>query len=132
MNAYPERVFPFQQGVELDMRGRCSAGQKVLASLLIRLALAETFCLQCGVFSLDEPTTNLDRENIDSLAEALVNLIRKRHKNSQFVIITHDMEFVELLGHAELVEYFHEVTRNDSTGLSMITRKNIREMESNN
>ena len=29
---------------ELDMRGRCSAGQKVLASLVIRLALAETFC----------------------------------------------------------------------------------------
>jgi DNA repair exonuclease SbcCD ATPase subunit len=36
--------------IELDMRGRCSAGQKVLASLLIRLALAETFCLQCGSY----------------------------------------------------------------------------------
>lgn len=39
--------------LELEMRGRCSAGQKVLASLLIRLALAETFCLQCGVLCLD-------------------------------------------------------------------------------
>lgn len=55
----------------LDMRGRCSAGQKVLASLVIRLALAEVFCLQCGVLALDEPTTNLDRENIESLAYAL-------------------------------------------------------------
>lgn len=27
-------------GVEMDMRGRCSAGQKVLACLIIRLALA--------------------------------------------------------------------------------------------
>lgn len=26
----------------LDMRGRCSAGQKVLASILVRLALAES------------------------------------------------------------------------------------------
>ncbi len=56
----------------LDMRGRCSAGQKVLASLIIRLALAETFCLNCGILALDEPTTNLDKENIESLAHALV------------------------------------------------------------
>lgn len=35
---------------ELDMRGRCSAGQKVLASLVLRLALAETFGLNCGAF----------------------------------------------------------------------------------
>jgi DNA repair protein RAD50 len=33
----------------LDMRGRCSAGQKALASLIIRLALAETFCVKCGM-----------------------------------------------------------------------------------
>ena len=57
--------------VALDMRGRCSAGQKVLASLIIRLALAETFCLSCGILALDEPTTNLDEENIESLANQL-------------------------------------------------------------
>jgi len=45
---------------------------QVLASLIIRLSLAETFCLNCGVLALDEPTTNLDRENIESLAYALV------------------------------------------------------------
>lgn len=60
-----------KNGSELNMRGRCSAGQKVLASIIIRLALAETFCVNCGVFTLDEPTTNLDRDNIESLAENL-------------------------------------------------------------
>ena len=40
--------------VELDMRGRCSAGQKVLASIIIRLALAESFGQGCGVLALDE------------------------------------------------------------------------------
>lgn len=50
-------------GAELEMRGRCSAGQKVLACLVIRLALAETFCLSCGILALDEPTTNLDAAN---------------------------------------------------------------------
>ena len=51
--------------------GAIPAVLQVLASLIIRLALAETFCLNCGVLALDEPTTNLDRENIESLAYAL-------------------------------------------------------------
>ena len=44
---------------------------QVLASLIIRLALAETFCLNCGILTLDEPTTNLDEDNIESLANQL-------------------------------------------------------------
>lgn len=52
-------------GFELEMRGRCSAGQKVLASIVIRLALAESFGINCGILALDEPTTNLDRNNMD-------------------------------------------------------------------
>lgn len=65
------QVVMIKGDIALDMRGRCSAGQKVLASLIIRLALAETFCLNCGVLTLDEPTTNLDEENIESLAHQL-------------------------------------------------------------
>lgn len=45
---------------------------QVLASLIIRLALAETFCLNCGILALDEPTTNLDGPNSESLAGALL------------------------------------------------------------
>lgn len=33
------------------------------ASVVIRLALAETFCVSCGILALDEPTTNLDHNN---------------------------------------------------------------------
>ena len=69
---YTYRVVMVKGDTVLDMRGRCSAGQKVLASIIIRLALAETFCLNSGILALDEPTTNLDRENIESLASALV------------------------------------------------------------
>ncbi|CAL8106543.1 unnamed protein product [Calicophoron daubneyi] len=98
----------------LDMRGRCSAGQKVLASLIIRLALAEVFCLHCGVLALDEPTTNLDRENIESLAFALVEIIknRRQQKNFQLIVITHDEDFVELLGRSDFVEDFFLLSRN--------------------
>ena len=38
-------------------------GQKVLASVVIRLALAEAFSINCGILTLDEPTTNLDYKN---------------------------------------------------------------------
>ena len=62
----------------LDMRGRCSAGQKVLASLVIRLALAESFCLNCGILALDEPTTNLDTANIESFASAINDIVKAR------------------------------------------------------
>jgi DNA repair protein RAD50 len=72
---------------ELDMRGRCSAGQKVLACILIRLALAECFGINFGVLALDEPTTNLDRENIQSLARSLANIIKTRRVQSNFQLI---------------------------------------------
>ncbi len=54
----------------------CFSYFQVLASLIIRLALAETFCLNCGILALDEPTTNLDRDNIESLAHALVESVQ--------------------------------------------------------
>lgn len=49
--SYNYRVCMVKQDAELDMRGRCSAGQKVLASIIIRLALAECFGVNCGVSS---------------------------------------------------------------------------------
>ncbi|CAH8544938.1 unnamed protein product [Dicrocoelium dendriticum] len=112
----------------LDMRGRCSSGQKVLASLIIRLALAEVFCLHCGVLALDEPTTNLDRENIESLAYALVEIIKNRRhqRNFQLIVITHDEDFVYLLGRSDYVEKFYMVSRN-TKGLSEIREVPIEE-----
>ena len=62
----------YKNGVEMDMRSRCSAGQRVLACIIIRLALAETFCVHCGILALDEPSTNLDSSNVSSLCDALV------------------------------------------------------------
>ncbi|OCT87781.1 DNA repair protein RAD50 [Xenopus laevis] len=111
---YNYRVVMIKGDTELDMRGHCSAGQKVLASLIIRLALAEIFCSNCGVLALDEPTTNLDHENIDSLAHALVEIIksRSRQRNFQLIVITHNEDFVELLGRSEYVEHFYRIKKN--------------------
>mmetsp|Transcript_5721 Transcript_5721/g.7155 ORF Transcript_5721/g.7155 Transcript_5721/m.7155 type:complete len:1412 (-) Transcript_5721:70-4305(-) len=98
--SYNYRVVMTKGNTPLDMRGRCSAGQRVLASIVIRLALAETFCLNCGVMALDEPTTNLDYENKRGLAIALAQIIASRagvQHNFQLVVITHDEDFVSML-----------------------------------
>ncbi len=42
------------------MKGKCSTEQKALASIVIRLALAQIFCKKTKIIALDEPTTNLD------------------------------------------------------------------------
>ncbi|NWZ35007.1 RAD50 protein, partial [Brachypodius atriceps] len=129
---YNYRVVMVKGDTALDMRGRCSAGQKVLASLIIRLALAETFCLNCGILALDEPTTNLDRENIESLAHALVEIIKSRlhQRNFQLLVITHDEDFVELLGRSEYVETFYRIKKNIDQ-CSEIMKCNVSSLGSN-
>lgn len=69
------KVVMTKDQVEMDMRGRCSAGQKMLASIIIRLALADSFGQNCGILALDEPTNALDTENIDALASSLVEYV---------------------------------------------------------
>ncbi|XP_074357274.1 DNA repair protein RAD50 [Apium graveolens] len=100
---------------ELEMRGRCSAGQKVLASLIIRLALAETFCLNCGILALDEPTTNLDGPNAESLAAALLRIMedRKGQENFQLIVITHDERFAQLIGQRQHAEKYYRITKDE-------------------
>ena len=103
----------------------------MLASLVIRLALAETFCLHCGILTLDEPTTNLDRANIESLAMAINEIIknRKGQSNFQLVVITHDEEFVQLIGRSENCSHYYWVEKkflkDGDPPASTITRKPI-------
>jgi len=96
------------------MRGRCSAGQRVLACLLIRLALAEHFCAKCGVMALDEPTSNLDSANSIGFADALVRLIERRRgqKGFQLLLITHDKDLVERLGRLTNTDRYYVVYKD--------------------
>lgn len=112
--SYNYRVVMYKQDAELDMRGRCSAGQKVLASIIIRLALSETFGVNCGVIALDEPTTNLDEENIESLAKSLNNIIqnRRHQKNFQLIVITHDEKFLQHMNASQFTDHFFKIKRD--------------------
>ena len=97
--SYNYRVVMTKGSAQLDMRGRCSAGQRVLASIVVRLALAETFCITCGCIALDEPTVNLDYRNKEGLAVALAQIVSSRaaQRNFQLILITHDEEFVNMM-----------------------------------
>ncbi|KAL4913395.1 hypothetical protein BDW62DRAFT_166415 [Aspergillus aurantiobrunneus] len=127
--SYNYRVCMVKQSAEMDMRGRCSAGQKVLASIIIRLALAECFGVNCGLIALDEPTTNLDRDNIRSLAESLHDIIRARQQqaNFQLIVITHDEEFLRHMQCGDFSDYYYRVSRNERQK-SIIERQSIAEV----
>lgn len=113
--SYNYRVVMVKNGVELDMRGRCSAGQRVLASIIIRLALSECFGLNFGMIALDEPTTNLDEENIESLAKALSSIIQLRsvQRNFQLIVITHDEKFLRYMDASQFTDHYYRVSRNE-------------------
>ncbi|KAI9789941.1 MAG: DNA repair protein rad50, partial [Peltula sp. TS41687] len=125
---YNYRVCMVKQDAEMDMRGRCSAGQKVLACILIRLALAECFGTNCGIIALDEPTTNLDRDNIRSLAESLHSIIatRRQQANFQLIVITHDEEFLRYMKCQDFCDHYYRVTRNERQK-SIIEKQSIAE-----
>ncbi|KAE9545442.1 hypothetical protein AGLY_000985 [Aphis glycines] len=121
------RVVQIKNDIELDMRGRCSAGQKVLACLIVRMALAETFSKNCGILALDEPTTNLDESNIQSLAESLSEIITRRsaQKSFQLLIITHDANFLRKLSARDMVDTYYEVKRSNE-GISIVCEQDIK------
>ncbi|GME68949.1 unnamed protein product [[Candida] boidinii] len=124
--SYNYRVVMVKEGVELDMRGRCSAGQRVLVSIIIRLALAECFGTNFGMITLDEPTTNLDDDNIESLAKALSSIIslRKFQKNFQLIVITHDEKFLRYMNAIQFTDHYYRIKR-DERQKSEINRINI-------
>lgn len=124
--SYNYRVCMIKQDAEMDMRGRCSAGQRVLASIIIRLALAECFGVNCGLIALDEPTTNLDTDNIRALAESLSEIIkvRRAQKNFQLIVITHDEEFLRHMKSNDYADIYWRVGRNESQK-SEIQKQNI-------
>ncbi|KXN81764.1 DNA repair protein RAD50 [Leucoagaricus sp. SymC.cos] len=123
--SYNYRVVMTKDQVEMDMRGRCSAGQKMLASIIIRLALSDSFGQNCGILALDEPTNALDTENIDALAASLVDIINERrsHSNFQLIIITHDENFLKKLSEAGVIEnYFRSGEYHEIPGRNLPSR----------
>jgi len=102
-----------------------SAGQRVLASIIIRLALAETFCIDCGILALDEPTTNLDEENSRSLAVMLQQIIKDRsaQSNFQLIVITHDEKFAQMIGRRQFCSHYWYVHKDENQHTKLLMQE---------
>lgn len=50
--------------------------------------------------------------------------MRRRQSNFQLIVITHDEEFVQLLGRSEFADYYWRVSRDDNQ-CSIIERQSI-------
>ncbi len=74
-----------------------SGGEQLSAALSIQLTLAKEFTrLKFCIF--DEPTSNLDQERCEKLAEQ-IDEIRKRYQFDQILLISHDNTFKTLIHH---------------------------------
>lgn len=123
---YNYRVVMIRNEYEMDMNKCCSAGQRALASIIIRLALAQTFAISCPIIALDEPTTNLDESNFKNLALQLISLsiynddddesdddlLDINKKTFQIIIITHNCDFVKTLVEEGMLNSFYQITRD--------------------
>ena len=78
------------------------------------------------MIALDEPTTNLDRDNIKSLAESLNGIIKTRaaQRNFQLIVITHDEEFLKFMRCSDFCDTYYRVSRDDKQK-SVIERQPI-------
>lgn len=81
------------------------------------------------LIALDEPTTNLDHDNIKSLAKSLHGIIKTRmsQSNFQLIIITHDEDFLKEMQCQDYCDHYYRVTRNDRQK-SVIQRQSIAEV----
>lgn len=142
-SAYNYRVVMVKNGYDMDMNKCCSAGQRALASIIIRLALAQIFALNCPIIALDEPTTNLDESNFKNLALQLISLSKYRNEYSdsdsdfddsfagkpfQIIIITHNRDFVKTLVEEGMLDNFYQVTREKDENRSYSVIKKCNEI----
>lgn len=129
-SAYNYYVGMCKSGVRMKMREKSSAGQRALASIILRMTLAELFVKDLGFMALDEPTANLDAANAESLAEAIGIYVKRRIKsglNLQWIIITHSEKFLEKLD-ADCTEYFK--VHLDDQNCSTITKTSYQNLSS--
>jgi DNA repair protein RAD50 len=99
-----------------------------------QLRCRTSLCLSFGfvltafvqLIALDEPTTNLDRDNIKSLAESLHGIIKTRQAQSNFqlIVITHDEDFLRYMRCNDFCDHYWRVSRDDKQK-SVIERQAI-------
>ncbi|XP_021957620.1 DNA repair protein RAD50 isoform X1 [Folsomia candida] len=78
---------------ELQMRGRSSHGEKILASLIIRCAFTEKFASGCPIVAFDEPEGCLDEGVVRNLVDHFSSITG----SNQVIVTSYDEEFCRKL-----------------------------------
>ena len=73
------------------VRTGVSSGQRVMISILLRIALARAFRTNLQTLCLDEPTNYLDEDNTRQLADMIGRFTERSHL--QVIVITHSALF---------------------------------------
>jgi DNA repair protein RAD50 len=99
------RIFPTEDDYVFEIRdslGRwieiervASGGERMIAALCLRIALAKVLAPQIDILILDEPTHNLDESSVKELTRTLNEKLSNFF--SQIFVITHDERFEDLL-----------------------------------
>lgn len=113
-----------KNGVRMKMREKGSAGQRALAAIILRITLAELLVKDFAFIALDEPTANLDLANVQALAKSIGAYVRRRTKkgaNIQWIIITHDEQFLRALDE-ECSPFFYRIQMDRTSGYSKIVK----------
>jgi DNA repair exonuclease SbcCD ATPase subunit len=113
-----------KSGRRMKMKEKSSAGQRALAAIILRMTLAELFVKDFAFIALDEPTANLDIANVQALAKSIGAFVKKRNRlglNVQWIIITHDEQFLQALDE-ECSPYFYRIKMDPTDKCSNIVK----------
>ncbi len=92
-----------EKWVEVEKVG--SGGEKTIASICLRFALAKTVAPKVNFIIFDEPTHNLDEKSIEHFANFLNNYATEIY--DQIFLVTHDEKFERLLN-ANIYKFYRD------------------------
>ncbi len=110
----------------VNVEGFSSGGERVIASLVMRIALSVVLAPNLKLLVLDEPTPNLDSNTIENLTEVLRTKITELFE--QVFIVTHDERMTQA-GTDYIYEFKRELSKKEPT---KIKERSIYENESFN
>ncbi|CAL5996137.1 RAD50_DNA repair protein [Hexamita inflata] len=76
-----------------SVRTGVSSGQRVMISILLRIAFSKAFQTNLRCMCLDEPTNFLDQQNAESLSQMLGDFVADPNNHLQIILVTHSADF---------------------------------------
>lgn len=106
----------------INVEGFSSGGERAIASLVMRIALAIVLAPKMKLLILDEPTHNLDSNTIKKLTEILRTKVVEFLE--QIFIVTHDERLIQA-GTAYVYEFLRKSSKKEPTEVRELKEKDL-------